>query len=216
MWKNASVCIWPSAASGGDCIQATLCCWENKLRAAWDARSARCSESLAVWLLVRVAGILQAWCDMWFIPAGSKSHNKNGTCVFTAMLLTFAVLINTFTQELILFSVVNVICCILKNILDTLICFYVEFHWATAVQSQKTTIPVSLFRSMLLAYLRTGGLATMRNSGIDIKQWLLSQSTSSEENVTFTRGIYQVSCMLHKHFRSWSNVNVDPFRAVRQ
>lgn len=34
-----------------------------------------CSECLAVWLLVSVAGILQAWYDMWFIPAGSQSNN---------------------------------------------------------------------------------------------------------------------------------------------
>lgn len=46
-------------------------------------------ECLAVWL-VRVAGILQAWYDMWFIPAGSQSHNKNDTCVYTATLLTLA------------------------------------------------------------------------------------------------------------------------------
>lgn len=39
--------------------------------------------------VVSVAGILQAWYDMWFIPAGSQSHNKNDTCVYTAMLLTF-------------------------------------------------------------------------------------------------------------------------------
>lgn len=40
--------------------------------------------------VVGVAGILQAWYDMWFIPAGSQSHNKNDTCVYTATLLTFA------------------------------------------------------------------------------------------------------------------------------
>lgn len=40
--------------------------------------------------VVSVAGILEAWYDMWFIPAGSQSHNKNDTCVYTSMLLTFA------------------------------------------------------------------------------------------------------------------------------
>lgn len=39
--------------------------------------------------VVSVVGIQEAWYDMWFIPAGSQSHNKNDTCVYTTMLLTF-------------------------------------------------------------------------------------------------------------------------------
>lgn len=54
----------------------------------WDARVGMLA--LVSGCLVSVAGILQAWYDMWFIPAGSRSHNKNGTCVYRATLLTFA------------------------------------------------------------------------------------------------------------------------------
>ena len=49
--------------------------------------------------VVGVAGILQAWYDMWFIPAGSQSHNKNDTCVYTAVLLTFAESHNKHTHS---------------------------------------------------------------------------------------------------------------------
>lgn len=48
--------------------------------------------------VVGVAGILQAWHDMWFIPAGSQSHNKNDTCVYTAPLFTLAESHNKHTQ----------------------------------------------------------------------------------------------------------------------
>lgn len=54
----------------------------------WDARVGMLA--LISGCVVSVAGILEAWYDMWFIPAGSQSHNKNGTCVYTAMLLTLA------------------------------------------------------------------------------------------------------------------------------
>lgn len=60
-------------------------------------------------------------------------------------------------------------------------------------------ILVSIYPSMLPAYLGMGGLTTMRNSEVVRKQWLLLQSTSSEENSACTRGIYQVSCMLYTH-----------------
>lgn len=40
--------------------------------------------------VVSVVGIQEAWYDMWFIPAGSQTHNKNDTCVYTTVLLTFA------------------------------------------------------------------------------------------------------------------------------
>lgn len=57
---------------GDDCIVATLCHWPIRL---WAARGARVGGVVVnVWLCVYwlVAGILQAWYDMWFIPAGSQ------------------------------------------------------------------------------------------------------------------------------------------------
>ncbi len=48
----------------------------------WDARVGMLASISGC--VVGGAGILQAWHDMWFIPAGSQSHSKNDTCVYTA------------------------------------------------------------------------------------------------------------------------------------
>lgn len=68
---------------------------------------------------------------------------------------------------------------------------------------------------MLPPYLRMGGLTTMSNSKAVRKQWLLSQSSSSEDSAAFTRENYQVSRMLqmythiHSCFRNWSVADLE-------
>lgn len=151
-----------------------------------------------------VAGILEAWHDMWFTPAGSQSPNKNDTCVSAAILLT-----SSESPA--------------KHILrPNLYCntYFILFHrhqrtcngkeTQTALwQTESTTIAffilVTICPSMLPPYLRMGGLTTMRNSPAVRKQGLLSQNSSSEDSAAFTRENYQVSSgtlEMHTHIHS--------------
>lgn len=128
-----------------------------------------CSECLAVWLLVSVAGILQAWYDMWFIPAGSQSNNGyacsrllralNNTLTLVPLLLlmwfAYCTSVMFDTNPASLSCILNISC----------ICQYAEYAWISLVYSspepdrgQKTTITpfvlVSIYPSMLSAYWR--------------------------------------------------------------
>lgn len=177
MWKNAAVCIWPLVWQALVTAYKQPCAigqTDSELYAmpGW----ACCSGCLAVWLLVMVAGILQAWEDMWFIPAGRQSNNS-----YTAHLL---VSLNVIWK--LYFSHVWCKTCFIFLYIKHILGMSVAFHFVSEAQSQTEARkpplhPSLLYLSslpMLRAYLRTGGLAAMRNSGIVRTQWLLSQSSS--------------------------------------
>lgn len=214
--------------------------------------------------VVGVAGILQAWCDMWFIPAGSQIHNKNDTYVYAAMLLTWAdrkhtqthtrswcqnqhkLVENTpdFAANVLLLR----LCC---NVDVIVICrtaaqrpekmwgktshgnwdnmYFLKTKNSTTITS---FILVTIYPSMRHAYLRMGGLTTMRNSEAVRQQWLLSQSSSSrgkcsvlQQGVCVCVDLPGISRMLHTLickcntftlFRNWSNQTQDPTQSCEK